>query len=126
MKSFSMYGLSSCPWCQKAKQYFDERAVPYSYVDYDLASAEEQKRISEEMSSFRMKGFPVVKYGEEAVVGYSQEKYSELFKSASYESSAACASSACASSESYESSAACASSAAYESSAACASSKSSK
>jgi glutaredoxin len=100
MKKFSMYSLSSCPWCQKAKQFFEERAIPYSYVDYDLASVEEQKRISEEMSSFRVKGFPVIKIGEEAVVGYSLEKYSELFKSAACESSA-----------SYGSSAACESSA---------------
>ena len=87
MKKFSMYSLSTCPWCNKAKQFFEEQKIPYSYVDYDLASVEEQQRISQEMSSFRMKGFPVIKVGEEAVVGYSLEKYSELIKSASLSSS---------------------------------------
>ncbi len=118
MKKFSMYSLSTCPWCNKAKQYFDEQKVPYSYIDYDLASAKEQQRISQEMSSFQVKGFPVIKIGEEAVVGYSLEKYSELIKSAScesYESSAACGS--------YKSSAACGS---YTSLASCASYKSSE
>ena len=87
MKKFSMYSLSTCPWCKKAKQFFEEQNIPYSYIDYDLASAEEQQRISKEMSSFQMKGFPVVKIGEEAVVGYSEEKYSELIISASLKSS---------------------------------------
>ncbi len=87
MKKFSMYSLSTCPWCNKAKQFFEEQKIPYSYVDYDLASVEEQQRISQEMSSFRLKGFPVIKVGEEAVVGYSLEKYSELIKSASLSSS---------------------------------------
>ena len=87
MKKFSMYSLSTCPWCKKAKQFFKEQNIPYSYIDYDLASVEEQQRISQEMSSFQMKGFPVIKVGEEAVVGYSLEKYSELIKSASLKSS---------------------------------------
>jgi glutaredoxin len=87
MKKFSMYSLSSCPWCQKAKQFFEEQGISYSYIDYDLASREEQQRISQEMSSFTVKGFPVIKIGEEAVVGYSLEKYSQLVKSASCESS---------------------------------------
>lgn len=87
MKKFSMYSLSTCPWCNKAKQFFEEQKIPFSYIDYDLASVEEQQRISQEMSSFRLKGFPVIKVGEEAVVGYSLEKYSELIKSASLSSS---------------------------------------
>ena len=87
MKKFSMYSLSTCPWCKQAKQFFEEQDIPYSYIDYDLASVEEQQRISQEMSSFRIKGFPVIKIGEEAVVGYSLEKYSELIKSASLKSS---------------------------------------
>ena len=82
-----MYSLSTCPWCKKAKQFFEEQNIPYSYIDYDLASVEEQQRISQEMSSFQMKGFPVVKVGKEAVVGYSLEKYSELVRSKSLESS---------------------------------------
>ncbi|MGD0489736.1 MAG: glutaredoxin family protein [Syntrophorhabdales bacterium] len=87
MKKFSMYSLSTCPWCKQAKQFFEEQDIPYSYIDYDLASVEEQQRISQEMSSFRIKGFPVIKVGEEAVVGYSLEKYSEMIKSASLKSS---------------------------------------
>jgi glutaredoxin len=87
MKKVSMYSLSTCPWCKKAKQFFEEQDISYSYIDYDLASVAEQQRISQEMSSFKMKGFPVIKIGEEAVVGYSLEKYSELIKSASFKSS---------------------------------------
>ncbi|MGD0229505.1 MAG: glutaredoxin family protein [Syntrophorhabdales bacterium] len=83
MKEVKVYGLSTCPWCRKAKEYFEKQSVLFSYIDYDLSSSEEQERISQEMSSFQLKGFPVVKVGEEAVVGYSQEVYSELIKSSS-------------------------------------------
>ncbi|MGA3174729.1 MAG: glutaredoxin family protein [Syntrophorhabdales bacterium] len=87
MKKLSMYSLSTCPWCSEAKKFFESRGISYSYIDYDLASAEEQQRISKEMSGFQVKGFPVIKIGEEAVIGYSLEKYSELVRSMSSESS---------------------------------------
>jgi len=39
------------------------------------------------MASYKVKGFPVVKYGKEAIVGYAEEKYSKLVKSSSSYSS---------------------------------------
>ena len=87
MEKVCIYGISSCPWCQKAKEYFEASCIPYSYTDYDLSSSAEQQRISQEMASYQVKGFPVVKYGKEAIVGYAEERYSELLKSSSYQSS---------------------------------------
>ncbi|MBS7623242.1 glutaredoxin family protein [Candidatus Bathyarchaeota archaeon] len=76
-----MYTLSSCPWCRKAKQFFKDRNITFEYVDYDLASEEEQRRIREEM--LRHGGstaFPFVRIGEDVTVGYNPERYSELLE----------------------------------------------
>ena len=49
MKNVSMYTLSTCPWCHKAKKYFTDQKIPFQYVDYDLQPPQEQERIEEEM-----------------------------------------------------------------------------
>ncbi len=78
MKVF-MYTLSTCPWCRKTKQFFKDRNVRFEYVDYDLAGEEEQEKIMDEMEQHGgATAFPFVMIGEEIVVGYNPEKYSEL------------------------------------------------
>jgi glutaredoxin len=79
MKPVFMYTLSTCPWCRKTKKYFADHNIPFKYVDYDLASVEEQERIEKEM---RARGgplsFPWVLIGDELVVGWNPAKYDEL------------------------------------------------
>ncbi len=79
MQKVFMYTSSTCPWCRKTKQFFKGKNVPFDYIDYDLASEEEQERIRKEMSKYGGSiAFPFVKIGEEVVVGYNPEKYGEL------------------------------------------------
>ena len=78
MEKVTMYSLSACPWCVKAKRYFDERGVPYVYTDYDLADDQTQQRINKDMRDLEAGGFPVVKIGRDVVVGYKPEEYGEL------------------------------------------------
>ncbi len=78
MKVF-MYALSTCPWCRKTKKFFKDNNIPFDYIDYDLAGKKEQEKIMEEMRKISgANAFPLVIIGEEAVVGYNPEKYSEL------------------------------------------------
>jgi glutaredoxin len=79
MKVF-MYTLSTCPWCQKTRHFFNVKHIPYDYVDYDLQPEDEQEKIMEEISKIspNARAFPVVVIGERAVVGYNPEKYSEI------------------------------------------------
>ena len=80
MKVF-MYTLSTCPWCRKTKQFFKDRNIQFDFVDYDLAAEEEQEKILEDMSKHSSNtAFPFVMIGEEIVVGYNPERYSELLK----------------------------------------------
>jgi len=81
MKKVSLYTLSTCPWCRKAKQYFTERNIPFDFVDYDLADEATQKRILQELDAAGATGFPFVKVGAKVIEGYQQELYAKVLKS---------------------------------------------
>ena len=74
-----MYSLSTCPWCTKTKQFFEKRNIKFDYVEYDLASDEDKKRIYREIiDSGNNVSFPYVKIGSEVIVGWDPDKYREL------------------------------------------------
>ena len=74
-----VYALSTCPWCRKAKQYFEENDVVFEAVDVDLLEDDESDRLADE--AFTLSGsraYPVVKIGAEVIVGYAPERYAQL------------------------------------------------
>jgi glutaredoxin-like protein NrdH len=74
-----VYALSTCPWCRKAKQYFEENDVVFEAVDLDLLPNDEGDRLADE--AFELSGsraYPVVKIGAEVIVGYAPERYAHL------------------------------------------------
>jgi glutaredoxin len=77
MKKVSMYTLSTCPWCRKSKSFFTEHKVPFTFIDYDLADQATQSRISSEVDAAGATGFPFVRIGDEAIVGYQPERYTK-------------------------------------------------
>jgi glutaredoxin len=81
MKKVSMFTLSTCPWCRKAKQFFTERNVPFTYVDYDLADEATQAKILKELDAAGATGFPFVKIGDQVIAGYQPELYAKALKS---------------------------------------------
>lgn len=78
MKEVSLYTLSTCPWCRKAKKFFSEKGIVFVFTDYDLADASTKDKIMQEMDAHGAKAFPFVRIGEDFVEGYRPEKYSEL------------------------------------------------
>jgi glutaredoxin len=74
-----MYTLSTCPWCRKTKKFFQERHIPFDYVDYDLASEAEQEKIGKEITKHTGHiSFPFVEIDGDVVIGYNPEKYEAL------------------------------------------------
>ncbi len=81
MKKVTMYTLSTCPWCRKTKKFFQDKKIPFEYVDYDLADEKEQDRISKDMMKYTGHiAFPFVRIGDEVIIGYNPEKYEELIR----------------------------------------------
>jgi glutaredoxin len=78
MKKVSMYTLSTCPWCRKAKKYFTEHHIPFDFTDYDLADEATQDRITRELDAEGVSGFPFVRIGGQVVEGYRPDRYAEL------------------------------------------------
>jgi glutaredoxin len=78
MKKITIYSLSTCPWCKKAKNFFNEQGIAYEFTDYDLVDDEKQQRIDRDMHDMGAGGFPVVKIGGDVVVGYQPDRYNEL------------------------------------------------
>ena len=77
-KTVSLYTLSACPWCKKARAFLDDRRVTYSYIDYDLAEKDVQRRIQSEMTARNASAFPLAMIGEDFIVGYNPEAYVRL------------------------------------------------
>jgi glutaredoxin len=75
MKTVNMYTLSTCPWCRKAKKFFADSKVPFTFVDYDLADEATQRSIMQELDAAGASGFPFVKIDDEVIVGYQPDRY---------------------------------------------------
>lgn len=79
MKSVVLYGLSTCPWCRKAKEFFSDRSVPLEYTNYDQVDEDRQNEMVEKM---RAAGgevtFPFAWIGEDAVIGWKPHQYKQL------------------------------------------------
>ncbi len=78
MKTVTMYTLSTCPWCRKAKKFFADHEVKFQYTDYDLADEATQAKIMRELDAEGVKGFPFVRIGDQTVEGYQPARYTEL------------------------------------------------
>ena len=77
----TVYALSTCPWCRKTKQWFDDSKIPFEAVDVDQLPDEEQDAAADkayELSGGRR--FPVVVINGEVVVGFSPDKFLEHLK----------------------------------------------
>jgi glutaredoxin-like protein NrdH len=77
-----VYALSTCPWCRKTKQWFDDSKVPYEWLDVDTLQgdeADEAAAKANELSGGRR--FPVTVINGEVVVGFNPDRFLELLRS---------------------------------------------
>ena len=81
MKKVTLYTLSTCPWCRKAKKFFADHNIPFTYIDYDLADEATQEKILQELDAAGATGFPYAKIGNEVISGYQPERYASALRS---------------------------------------------
>ncbi|GEM_PF-717028 len=74
----SMYTLSVCPSCEKAKKFFSERHIPFRFTNYDLADEATQQEILRELEAEEVEAFPFVRIGKQTVQGYDPKRYAKL------------------------------------------------
>jgi glutaredoxin len=75
----TLYALSTCPYCRMTKKFLDKSEVEYELIEVDLLEGQEKddavatvKEISGGTS------FPVLKAGDEIVVGFNKPKIKAL------------------------------------------------
>jgi len=66
----TVYGATWCAFCHTAKAYLNSLKVPFKYVDVDheQGSAEELVRMT------GMSAVPVIKIGNEVIVGFDRQR----------------------------------------------------
>jgi glutaredoxin len=76
-----MYGLSTCGWCAKAREWLDKNAGQYDLIYVDLLDRVERDRVMTELrQQVPTVAFPMVFFGEECVVGYKPDEYARLLE----------------------------------------------
>ncbi len=81
MKKVMLYVLSTCPFCQMTKKYFEKHNIPYDFVDVDLLEDEEkEKTVAKVQEISGRRAFPVIVIGDKVIVGYDELSISEALK----------------------------------------------
>ncbi len=77
-----IYTLSTCQWCRRTKELLDEMGIDYYYIDVDLVTGDEQKKVIEDIKKFNPAcSFPTMVINErESIVGFDDEKIRDKFK----------------------------------------------
>jgi arsenate reductase-like glutaredoxin family protein len=77
-KKVEFYGLSTCGWCRKAREWLDAHEVSYSLVYLDLAADTDKEAAKERALKFVSRlSVPIViiNDGERVIQGYKPEEY---------------------------------------------------
>ncbi len=76
----TLYALSTCGWCRKAKSFLDENDVAYDLVYVDLLEKDEKEKVLTEVRKWNPRAsFPtVVVDDKESVAGFKEPRLREL------------------------------------------------
>jgi len=74
-----MYALSTCVWCKRTKQFLKDNDVDYEYVDVDLESGEDRKKIERELADRECYVYPALLIDDRRLVrGFNVEEIKEV------------------------------------------------
>ncbi|MHA1460564.1 MAG: glutaredoxin family protein [Promethearchaeota archaeon] len=79
----SVFSLSTCQWCKRAKVFLGDRGIKYRYIDVDRIDISEKSKILQflrETYKPERISYPVVICDDDIVIGYNPNKYEELLK----------------------------------------------
>ena len=74
MKEVKVYSTSSCVYCDKVKDWLKENDIKYEEIDITENSEERDDLIAKT----GMMGVPVIKIGDELIVGFNEVRMKEL------------------------------------------------
>lgn len=74
MKEVTIYSTPTCHFCKSAKEFLTEKGV--AFTDHNVAEDAEKRQ--EMLDKTGQMGVPVITVGDEIMVGFDQNKLSEL------------------------------------------------
>ena len=73
-KTVTIYSTPACHFCHSAKAFFDENKVTYE----DLNVASDLDKRKEMIDLTGQMGVPVIRIGDDVIVGFDEDKIKEL------------------------------------------------
>ena len=73
-KEVTIYSTPVCHFCNAAKEYFKDNNV--EYTEHDVAADQDKRQEMIEMTG--QMGVPVIRIGDDVVVGFDEAKVAEL------------------------------------------------
>lgn len=75
----NFYGLSTCGWCRKAKEFLDSNGIEYDFTYVDLCEDEEKAQAAARVRELNPRGsFPTIQIDDAVVVGFDEDRLREL------------------------------------------------
>jgi glutaredoxin-like YruB-family protein len=75
-KNVEIYSTESCHFCHLAKDWLTEKNIPFT--DYNVGADQEKRKEMVEMTG--QLGVPVIKIGDDVMIGFNEEKMAELLQ----------------------------------------------
>ncbi len=77
-----LYALSTCGWCRKTKQFFEDHRVDYTFDDVDLLGDAERDVAEERVQQLNPWGsYPTVVVDDsEVVLGFDEDRLKQLLE----------------------------------------------
>jgi len=74
------YGLSTCIWCRRTRQFLEDQGVEFDFTYVDLLKGQEREEAVEQVRRWNSAvSFPtVVVDDEQCVIGYKTDKLKEV------------------------------------------------
>ena len=75
-KKGEIYSTATCHFCHMAKDWLTEKNIPF--IDYNVGDDAARRKEMVEMTG--QLGVPVIKIGDEVMVGFNQDQMAELLE----------------------------------------------
>jgi glutaredoxin-like YruB-family protein len=73
-KKVEIYSTPSCHFCHMAKDWLNEKQIPF--VDYNVGEDKEKRKEMVEMTG--QLGVPVIRIGDDVMIGFNQEQMAKI------------------------------------------------
>ena len=74
------YGLSTCIWCRKTRQFLEDENVAFDFVYVDLLEGDEREAVKDEIREWNPRvSFPtIVIDGAQCVIGFKTDELKQV------------------------------------------------